>query len=232
MSTTGETGAAVDPEEAVVDYLRSHPDFFERHSGLLSILRIQHTPGQAVSLVERQLGVLRGQADQLRGQLQHLIAVARDNERLHDRLHQLTLALLDADDFAAVLRTLRSELQEHFQADAVALRQATGEALQRPQDPGEAAGARLLRELIATGKPRCGPLAEAELAYFFGADAIGSRSVALIPLFGPQLTGALAIGSADPERFNPGKATDFLTRLGEVVTKVVQGVGPPGAAGG
>ena len=221
MSAGGETTAVTDPEQAVADYLLAHPDFFERHADLLATLRIQHTSGSAVSLVERQLGLLRGKGEQLRTQLQQLIDVARENEILHDRLHRLTLALLDARDLDALQDTLRRELQAHFQADAVALRQASAEELQRPQDPGQS-GARLLRELVATGRPRCGPLGEAEMAYFFGADATGSRSVALIPLFGPQLTGALAIGSNDPERFHPGKATDFLTRLGEVVAKTVQ----------
>jgi len=231
MSTTGETTTVIDPEQAVVDYLLAHPDFFERHADLLATLRIQHGSGSAVSLVERQLGLLRGKGEQLRSQLQQLIDVARENEVLHDRLHRLTLALLDARDLDALQDTLRRELQAHFQADAVALRQASAEELQRPQDPGQS-GARLLRELVATGRPRCGPLGEAEMAYFFGADATGSRSVALIPLFGPQLTGALAIGSNDPERFHPGKATDFLTRLGEVVAKTVQVVARAEPQGG
>jgi uncharacterized protein YigA (DUF484 family) len=231
MSTAGETTAVTDAEQAVVDYLLAHPDFFERHADLLATLSIQHASGSAVSLVERQLGLLRGKGEQLRTQLQQLITVARENEVLHDRLHRLTLALLDARDLAALQDILRRELQAHFQADAVALRQAPAEELQRPPDPGQS-GARLLRELIATGKPRCGPLGEAELAYFFGADATGSRSVALIPLFGPRLTGALAIGSNDPERFHPGKATDFLTRLGEVVAKTVQVVAPAEPPGG
>jgi len=231
MSTAGETITVNDAEQAVVDYLLAHPDFFERHADLLASLSIQHASGSAVSLVERQLGLLRGKGEQLRTQLQQLIDVARENEVLHERLHRLTLALLDARDLAALQDTLRRELQTLFQADAVALRQVPAEELQRPPDPGQT-GARLLRELIATGRPRCGPLGEAELTYFFGADATGSRSVALIPLFGPRLTGALAIGSNDPERFNPGKATDFLTRLGEVVAKTVQVVAPAEPEGG
>jgi len=232
MSAARGAPVDVDLERALADYLGAHPDFFERHAELLATLRIPHGPSQTVSLVERQLGLLRGHADQLRARLDHLIAVARENELLHDRLHHLTLALFDAQDFAAVLRILRTELQAHFQADAVAVRQAAGEELQRPQDPGQASGALLLRDLIATGQPRCGPLGEAELAYFFGTEAGDSRSVALIPLIGPKLTGALAIGSRNPDRFNPGKATDFLVRLGEVVAKTVQAVDPREASGG
>ena len=214
-------------ERQVADYLTGHPEFFERHADLLAGLRIPHQPGDAVSLVERQLGLLRAQADQLRAQLQGLIGVARDNERLHDRLHRLTLALMDATGPEAVLETLRAELTAHFQADAVALRRAAdADELNRPQDPADAPGARLLREVLATGRPGCGTLGPLETAYFFGASASDARSVALIPLLGAGLTAALAIGSRNPGRFVPDQATDFLTRLGEVVSRALQGLLP------
>ena len=231
MSSVVDMPVDADLERRLTEYLAAHPDFFERHAELVATLRIPHGPGQTVSLVERKLGLLRGQCDQLRARLEHLITVARENELLHGRLHRLTLALLDAEDFEAVLGTLRAELQAHFQADAVALRRVAGEELQRPADPNQASGALVLRELVATGQPRCGALGQAELAYFFGTDAEHNRSVALIPLVGPRLIGALAIGSRDPERFHPGKATDFLVRLGEVVAKTVQAVALRGAPG-
>lgn len=224
MSSAADVAVDADLEQRLAEYLAAHPDFFERHAGLIVTLRIPHGSAQTVSLVERQLGLLRGQCDQLRTRLEHLIEVARENELLHGRLHRLTLALLDAQDFDAVLRILRADLQSHFQADAVALRRVAAEDLQRPADPLQASGALLLRELVATGQPRCGALGDAELAYFFGADGVDSRSVALIPLVGSRLTGALAIGSRDPGRFDAGKATDFLVRLGEVVAKTVQTV--------
>ncbi len=47
-------------EADVAEYLRSHPDFFERHSGLLLGLKLPHPTGAgAVSLMERQVAVLR-----------------------------------------------------------------------------------------------------------------------------------------------------------------------------
>ena len=38
-------------DEVVQDYLEAHPDFFERHSALLSTLTVPHGAGEAVSLV-------------------------------------------------------------------------------------------------------------------------------------------------------------------------------------
>jgi uncharacterized protein YigA (DUF484 family) len=46
-------------DESVRDYLEANPDFFERHSALLSALSVPHGSGEAVSLVERQVSMLR-----------------------------------------------------------------------------------------------------------------------------------------------------------------------------
>jgi uncharacterized protein YigA (DUF484 family) len=45
--------------DIVSDYLREHPDFFEQHPDVLRDLKISHVGDGAVSLVERQVAVLR-----------------------------------------------------------------------------------------------------------------------------------------------------------------------------
>ena len=69
-------------EQAVHDYLAAHPDFFERHSTLLSSLHLPHASGGAVSLVERQVSVLRQKELKLQRQLRELLNVARENDTL------------------------------------------------------------------------------------------------------------------------------------------------------
>jgi len=46
-------------DASVRDYLEANPDFFERHSAILSSLSVPHGSGEAVSLVERQVSMLR-----------------------------------------------------------------------------------------------------------------------------------------------------------------------------
>ena len=49
-------------EREVADFLRRHPDFFERHLALLTELVVPHSGRTgAVSLLERQVTVLRDQ---------------------------------------------------------------------------------------------------------------------------------------------------------------------------
>ena len=45
-------------DHAVEQYLKNNPDYFERYPGLLAQLRIPHNINGAVSLIERQVGLL------------------------------------------------------------------------------------------------------------------------------------------------------------------------------
>ena len=95
------SGALAD--ESVVDYLLGHPDFFEAHAELLSKLKVPHPTGTAVSLIERQVEVLRGQNRQLERKLVDLIEVARANDTLIERIHRLALALLEGANLPVFL---------------------------------------------------------------------------------------------------------------------------------
>ena len=210
----------------IADYLQAHPEFFARHPNLLAQLRIPHGSGGAVSLIERQVDMLRTEVGQYQKQLQRLVDLARENERLSQRLHTLTLALIDAADFPEVLNTLEDHLHDEFQADAVELRLFSGPF---PADSGAADPlATVFREFFLRGRPVCGPATEPQLSYLFGTQGEDVRSAALLPLHGDDLVGVLAIGSADPERFHPDMGTEFLSRLAEIVSRKLQVVSLPG----
>ena len=72
--------------------------------------------------------------------------------------------------------------------------------------------------LLQSGKPRCGQIRDAQRDYLFGKDSVEIGSVALTPLGQKGALGLLAIGASDAERFHPGMSTEFLSRIGELVT--------------
>src|SRR3569623_569025 len=83
-------------DHLIADYLRNHPEFFNTHTRLLAESRVPHQAHGAVSLIERQITVLRDQNLELKRQLQALVQVARDNDTLNLRIQRFTLALLEA----------------------------------------------------------------------------------------------------------------------------------------
>ena len=76
----------------------------------------------------------------------------------------------------------------------------------------------LVESLLQSGKPRCGQVRDAQRDYLFGKDSVEIGSVALTPLGPKGALGLLAIGASDVDRFHPGMSTEFLSRIGELVT--------------
>ena len=216
-------------EDQVAEYLEQHPDFFARQSQLLNNLRIPHESGSAVSLIERQVDQLRQQLNERQSQLDELLRVARENDSLHARMHRLTLQLIDAATFDEVLNALQDELHDGFNADAVEMRLFSASQLEDHLDPESSdAQSKTFQTFFSRNKPICGRLPKEQFCYIFGAEGEEIASAALIPLKSEGVLGMLAIGSRDVQRFTPNQSTDFLTKLGEVISRTLQAVSLPG----
>ncbi|MDZ7644310.1 MAG: DUF484 family protein [Woeseiaceae bacterium] len=212
-------------EQAVHDYLADHPDFFERHNSLLGSLRLPHVTGASVSLVERQVSVLRQKDLKLERRLRELLDVARANDRLAGKIHALSLTLLAADTLQEALAATEASLRTAFGAEHSVLVLFTdpdrftdtdGQRFFRPlerDDPSLAAFATFLE----SSAPRCGQIRDAQRDFLWPRESDEVGSVALVPLGRKCGSGFLAVGSADADRFHPGMSIDFLARLGELV---------------
>jgi len=224
MTTSQQTQSPALPleEKTVADYLRDNPEFFHNNASLLASLQIPHAVGPAVSLVEHQVKVLRDQNSQLKRKLMDLVHVARDNNRLNERMHQLTLGLVKAHSLETLLDTLTENLLGEFNADTVVMRLAgmtetqTRECGVEVYDP-DAAELRHFEAFLKTSRPQCGRFKQEQLQYLFGDQAQAIESAALIPLGHHCQQGVLAIGSREASRFHPGMGTLFLTHLGELM---------------
>jgi len=213
----------VTDEQSVASYLSQHPDFFERHMPLLARLRLSHPRNAStVSLIERQVEVLRERAQAQEQKLAEFVRVARSNDQLAERIHAFTRRLLRARDRTAVIAQVESGLREDLEAfHAVLL--IPGIAGSEPQGgflrhvPPDDPSYRSFETLFASGKPRCGQVRDSQRLFLFGADAANIGSLALVPLMGMDPPGLLAIGSIDRERFHPGMSVEFLARMGELI---------------
>ena len=212
--------------QQVVDYLRDHLDFFESQEELLAELKLPHHTGSAVSLVERQIHTLRNRANDCQSQLHELIEIARENDSLNNRLHKMTLEMFDAASLDDVIDTLQNHLRDQFSADAVEVKLFSTADLKKEAVKGTPSPA-LFDQLMKDGRPKCGPLDKPQLEYLFGDLTRDAGSVALVPLDGINISGILAIGNSDPQHFHCGQGTDFLRRLGDIVTKAFEAVELP-----
>ncbi len=204
----------------VADYLKNHPGFFEEHLGLLEDLRLPHQSGEAVSLVARQLDLLRDRNERAVKQLDQLVEIARENDALYQRVHQLTLTLVDAKSLEDVLASLDWGLHQFFQADFVVVRilePHLESAVQHLFVPEAAQEADWLRGIIERTKPLCGRPDVHEAELLFGKDAPEVASQAVLPLNHAGLRGVFAIGSRDSTRLRADMGVVFLTQMSEIL---------------
>src|SRR3954465_3826422 len=119
MTTQTARGVAAgqSDEERIEHYLGLNPDFFERHQPLLARMRLPHMrTGSTVSLVERQVEVLREQKNDADRRLAEFVSVARANDQLADRIHRFTRRMLRAPNALTALHALEASLREDFDA--------------------------------------------------------------------------------------------------------------------
>ena len=232
MSTQRKTDFIEEPlsEDAVHDYLKCNPDFFERHGALLGSLRLPHVTGGTVSLVERQVSVLRQKDLKLERKLKELLEVARANDVLTAKLHQLTLQLLAAGSLADTLRALETALRTGFNADQSILilfgdpdsfKDIRVGRFFKVVDRDDAA-LKTFETFLSNHNPRCGQVRDVQRDFLFGRETDEVGSAALVPLGKKSEIGFLAIGSVDADRFHPGMSIDFLKRLGQLVSEALR----------
>jgi hypothetical protein len=229
MTTQHQRGEVFEglSEEAVAYYLQAHPEFFERHGHLLTHLRLPHqTGGSAISLVERQVEILRQRNRKIERKLHELVEVARLNDKLAGKILGLARELVGSRPAESVLNVIESSLREDFGADEsiIVLFDAVGadtaavpkrRFLRRA--PRNAPVLQPFETFLAANRPRCGQIRDAQRDFLFGKDNDEIGSVAMVPLGEGASLGLLAIGSRDAERFHPAMSMDFLAHIGELV---------------
>lgn len=232
--STSQTGAAGDlptlTAQNVEDYLRRHPDFFQGRDDLIRALTLPHPTGGAISLVERQVALLREETQRYRAQLQELVQIARYNDELIARLQQLTVKLMDCATLDEALALLETGLRQDFHADAATLRlfsdsgttrfaaDALGFLNVETIEPDRLASS--LQPILTAGRPACGHLPNEQLVQLFPTTAGEIGSAALLPLAGgagEPVVGLLAIGSRNAERFTPEMGTTYLNYMNELI---------------
>lgn len=218
-------------EKDVVEFLLKHPRFFETNIDLLAELRLPHPSGNAVSLIERQVNILRDNNQGLEKKLNNLIQIARDNDKLNARIQKMALALMETTSLDEVFYAVQDSLRSEFMADSVTLRlfgaaTPSGKSASGVDDVAFITRDDTLEELFSKffrqNKPLCGALNESQAGFLFADAAADIGSAALVPICDNECFGLLAIGSYDKQRFSPAMGTVFLTYIGEMVGRTLR----------
>ncbi|CAG7857125.1 hypothetical protein MCAMS1_01851 [biofilm metagenome] len=214
LDTSGLTSAEVE------DYLQKHPEFFSEHLHLLEKMHIPHPSGDAVSLISKQLELFRSKHKELENQLTDLIEIARENDTSYDRMHKLTLALLEAKSVDEAVENLKLVLSDYFLTDFVAIRiindhpKTLNNTLFINADSEDLMP---FSKELANNQPTCGKPTLTQAKILFGDNSLDVQSYAIMPMMFTELEGFLAIGSREQDRFHYSMGSLFLTQMSEIV---------------
>lgn len=196
--------------DQVAAYLLLHADFFESHPQVFEALDVPHPTGGAVSLVERQVAVLRERNRALTARLDAVIEAAHRHDDQYRKLFDLAMALAACRDLPALLHALSTHLRRDFGTDALRVLAKQAAADNAPLLVNAFDAAAFAADLDS-GKPRCLP--ESELATVQPYLDAQVASAAVLPLPSGTAPALLLLGAHDAERFSPELGTLLLERL-------------------
>ena len=215
--------------EQVEAYLNKHRHFFSDRDNLLLKMRIPHPSGSAVSLVERQLNLFREKHQQLDQNMQGVLNIARDNDRLFEKTRRLVLDLLDVQSLDDVFLSLENSILYDFELKACSML-AFGVSDDQPREHNKNSYMRIvlqselpetLASWVSSGQSYCGAL-EPEIAqYLFPDCATDIKSAAITPVRRGHDLGIFALGSYREDQFNAGVGTMFLNYISDVLAQVL-----------
>lgn len=213
----------LEPEQ-IEAWLREHPDFFERHHELLAEISLPHESGSAVSLVERQVAILRERNMDMRHRLSKLLDNARDNDKLFDKSKRLVLSLIEGQDMGDIIDALYYSFDKDFNIHFTSLI-LFGNADKIPSSQARIVTIAEAREyvgpLLKNSRAVCGTLGAKEMEFIFGQHAGEIGSVATVPLVHGSVFGLLSVGNRDPHYYRSSMGTLFLSYIAEVLNRLL-----------
>lgn len=205
--------------DEILDYLKSHPEFFEEQAEFFHQVEIAHPySGRTISLAERQMINLREKNRLLEHRLGELLGVGEQNDALGARMHQLTVALVGANRLDQMVGIILKSLAEDFAVPQARVRLWGEGAANLGHEACTPVSAELIKEISGMNHPFTGSTRTGEVTAWFGGNGDEMASMALVPLrFEGQTLGLLAMASDEADRFVAGMGTLYIERLGDVI---------------
>ncbi|KEZ76284.1 DUF484 family protein [Salinisphaera hydrothermalis] len=227
MNEAEKQPVSIDLDEAeVAAYLAAHPDFLRRHPEAFEAMDVPHASGSAISLIERQVGVLRETNARIQSRFDELLATAKSNEERVIQLNRVARIMAGATAADPMIDALTQCLHDHLAVDRVYVGiqgslPADIERIHKLEDGADAS--RALTNVFRRGKPICGELSATQSRALFTTDDDAlMTSAALIPLGKNGVHGAIVLASRDPKRFTPDMGTLFVELFGDLLTATLR----------
>ncbi|MDE0875783.1 MAG: DUF484 family protein [Porticoccaceae bacterium] len=221
MSTEKPTDVSV---KQVRGYLRDNPSFFDENPDILETMIVPHNTEGAVSLIERQLAVLRSRNSEMKEQLDSLYSAAQENEMMFEKTNHLISGLLEANNLGALIESLYESLGSDYGVEAYSLT-LFGDEVNLPKSMAQISSPdkahKVIASILSSSGAVCGQLEASEMNFLFRDHQNVLGSVATVVLGQDSKLGVLALGNSDPHFYQNDMGTIFLDYLAEVLSRLL-----------
>ena len=212
-------------EKSVSDFLSLHPNFFDNHQDLLKSMNLSHASGGAVSLIERQISILRQKEVSLQNQLNQFISIAHANDIISKKIYSLTIDLFEATNIDKTLETIKKNMINNFDANesALIIFDRKNQINKKLSDNffhifnGRNDSLIPFDKFLEKKEVFCGKISPEQSDFLSKKNTHKIKSIALIPMGVDSKIGFLIIGNTDPNHFNPGMSVDYLKHIGDLL---------------
>lgn len=216
-------------EKSIAKYLLDNPAFFKRQEETLKNLQLNLDDGRVVSLLEKQIYLLRKDHQALQAKFIDTLQMASENEKLLTRVHRVTLALLDGHNLCDLCRTLACQLREQLGIDGVKLILNKKYFSDFISEFASLKSASYIQEYIerleaVNRQTLCGASDRSANLQFFDNDDFGSMAwsrVTLNDYDNARNLGLLVLGSKKKDKFISSDGTLFVDLLCDMLAKLL-----------
>jgi len=211
-------------DKDVAAYLLANPDFFVDRDRLLLKIQVPHKSKGTISLVEKQLDVIRDRQKKTRRQLKEFVENAERNKEIFDKSRRLILSMMAAKQSSKFFAALEQGLKRDFGCKANSL-VVFGKPKQinhfTSRIPAESAR-KYVGGLMQSKRPTLGALRPREQDFLFRDQSEKVKSAAVLTIRDKNKhLGMLAIGSSDQEYFTPDMDALFINFIAETLGKLL-----------
>ena len=209
-------------EKEVEQYLLLNPDFLSKNSHILNALEIVHETGGAVSLIQKQVELLRKNYNSTSNNLLELIEIAKNNEGIFIKTRDLILDLILCKNITEIISLTEREFQGKFNSDICKIL-FFKENINLPK--GRVIGPKVAHKVVGgkynTKDIYCGPASKTESDYLFKKKS-GIVECVLIPIKCPDCPGLLALGSKSSGVYSEDYDSMFLEFVSQVLANLIE----------
>lgn len=212
-------------KDAVIEFLKKNPDFFDTNPEALEILipeKKRGMRGQPADFQAYMIQRLKADKDEVIQSTQDLVETSRANMNNQQRIHQAVLRILESRNFDEFIQNITHDIASMLDID-IAVLVIESNSLNIPHV--QTSGIRIIPEGTIDswmqGKDVLlqDNISGIEAIYGGGATLVSSQILLRVDISLDTPPAILAFGSRDPNMFNEGQATDQILFLARVIER-------------